>query len=263
MRMRAILACLLLVGLSHTAPARVQIADIDAYPLAEVSGVKVQDPATGAVISEFRFSLFAGLIQGVRCPARVKFRIVPFIYQRTGNQHHVQLVLLNGAEYAFDSKKPTPAPTLMERYADPANSSLLSWRRKSERPYLSGGAAALMGQVIINYGFRAPDGSRYRAWKMTPAFFYADNERHGRKITSLGGLVLSLKWKKPGKEKSWDFGLFANCFSLGRREGRRYGRVFWFPIGKAPALLPQPPEREKPAEKPTPSPSPRRKRFSV
>ena len=221
--------------------AELQIRDFDAYPLVEMSVLALHGPGEEPQVLASRTSLFAGTIERVVRPDSVRLRLTPFVYVHTKNEYEIRPVLVSGLKFA-------------------------AWRGKSDDPCFSGGFKALFGAVAANYGYRADDGSCYRAWRLSEALAYENHEKRGRRLASLDGWVFAADWAHPTRPATWDLSLLKNCLAVGKTEGKAYGRLLWIPIGQAPPLFQRVPPTEKAGEKPAKEkqpPSSARKRVAV
>ena len=255
----AVLTTMLNVGIW----GQVRSVELDLYPLGELSATTCDECGHHGQVGISRLSLLAGLIEWEQRPDWIKFRLAPLLYQRLKNQHYIQPILLGGADYRYDSRQGV-AQELAQLDTDLAYTALFAWRGKeNDEPYLAGGTAALLGEILVNYGFKSSEGSRYRAWALTEALVYRNDEKFGREFFSAGGLIFSFAWDRPKQPKTWSFCLAAKCLSVGRVEGKTYGRLLWIPIGQAPPLFsrvrPAAKEEKKPVDERQPlSTSPKR-----
>lgn len=223
--------------------AEMTIVDVDGYPLMEVNVVESTEAGSGKEIRGIRLSFIAGALEFVKRPELIKFRLVPLVYQKIQHEQHLQVLLLGPKVYVYEDKKGVVLE-LKGRKEDPSNSSLLSWRGNNDDPYLSGGMAMLLGQIVGHYGYRGSDGGRERVCKLTEVLVYANNEKRGCRLSSVSNWVFSCEWNKPEHEKTWEFGLLKKCLCVGRLDGKPYGRFLWLPVGKAPKLWPKWAERK-------------------
>lgn len=209
---------------------------IGIYPIYERDVTALEDGDSSKVIVN-QHSALAGLIAVERRPDWLFVRVGPTVYQKRANEHYIQPIVLSGTDYLYDPDRERGVrQVLVPLETDVAYTSILAWRGEHpDEPYMSGGFIFLFGLVVGDFGFKSFEGDRYRAWALTELLQYADNEATGRQLMSLGGLVGQASWGVPDRPKTWEAGLLANAFSVGRNEGSYYGRFLWLPVGRAPS----------------------------